>query len=580
MTLPGLDVRPEFAGSGGSSLEALEALEAAVGEDLDLTVFFCGAGGDSRGAEAVPGVRVTVAANHWDQALESHAANFPGALHKKGDIRDLNLNRLPYTPLKWDSPECPYWSQGRGEKQTYSQQPSLFEEEEPLPAEAAERSRALMWDVPRYLAAMQLRGKPVLAGVVENVVDVCKWIHFAQWVREIQKLGYRTRLIALNSMHAHARGIPSAPQSRDRFYLAYWHESLGRDPDWNKWLRPAAWCPSCEQRVMAMQVWRREGTKMGRYRQQYDYRCPILSCRGQLVEPAVLPAAAVIDWSDLGTRIGDRARPLSPKTIARIEAGYRRYARPFLAAAAGQTYERRPGVRTWPVEGPVPTQATTAQHGLACPPLLVPAGGTWNDEAQPVTDPMRTRTTRENEALACPPYLVPIRSGRNRSMPVTDPLATVVADGSGHGLVIPGTTFIMRNNLGGAEMCTPADEPLRTLTAKGHVSLVDWRLLIPYYGTGVASTPEQPVGALSTRDRYGLASGELPDFNADDILFRMLKVGEIHLAMAFPADYLILGKTQGAKIRQLGNAVTPPVATLIWSAIVECIRNEDLELAA
>jgi DNA (cytosine-5)-methyltransferase 1 len=193
---------------------------------------------------------------------------------------------------------------------------------------------------------------------------------------------------------------------------------------------------------------------------------------------------------------------------------------------------------------------------------------------------MRTRTTRENEALAFLPYLVPIRSGRNRSIPVTDPLATVVADGSGHGFVVPDTTFIMRNNLGGAEMSTPAGEPLRTLTAKGHVSLVDWRLLIPYYGTGVASTPDQPLGALSTRDRYGLASGELPVFNLDDILFRMLKVQEIHGAMAFPADYLILGRTQGAKIRQLGNAVTPPVATLIWSAIVECIRHEDLELAA
>jgi hypothetical protein len=329
-----------------------------------------------------------------------------------------------------------------------------------------------------------------------------------------------------------------------------------------------------------MQVWRKPGTVMGRYRQQYDYRCPHAACRGGVVEPAVLPAAAVINWSDLGTRIGDRKRPLSAKTVARIEAGYRKYAAPFLAAAAGQTWERRPGVRTWPVDGPVPTQATTAQHGLACPPMLVPAGGTWNDDAQPVTDPMRTRTTRETEGLACPPYLVPLRSGRNRSMPVTDPLATVVADGSGHGLAVPDTAFIMRNNEGGAEMSTPPGEPLRTLTAKGHQSLVDWRLLIPYYGTGVASSPDYPLGTLSTRDRYALASGQLPGFNVEDILFRMLQVPEIHLAMAFPDSYVILGRTQAAQIRQLGNAVTPPVSTLIWSAIVECIRNEPLEPAA
>ena len=52
------------------------------------------------------------------------------------------------------------------------------------------------------------------------------------------------RLIAFNSMHACAPRAPRAPQSRDRMYVAFWHSSLGRHPDWNKWLRPRAWCPS------------------------------------------------------------------------------------------------------------------------------------------------------------------------------------------------------------------------------------------------------------------------------------------------------------------------------------------------
>ena len=75
---------------------------------------------------------------------------------------------------------------------------------------------------------------------------------------------------------------------------------------------------------------------MGRYRAQYLYRCPKVSCRGQIVEPEALPAAAVIDWSNLGTRIGDRTGPLSPKTIARIEAGLAKYAQPITLEAAGQ----------------------------------------------------------------------------------------------------------------------------------------------------------------------------------------------------------------------------------------------------
>src|SRR5260370_12276780 len=110
-----------------------------------------------------------------------------------------------------------------------------------------------MWDVPRYLEAMRLRGRPVLAGVVENVIEARQGICWRQWVASIEKLGYRTRLIALNSMHARPSVTPLAPQSRDRLYLAYWLRSI-RDPDWDKWLRPLAWCPSCEQEVLAVQA--------------------------------------------------------------------------------------------------------------------------------------------------------------------------------------------------------------------------------------------------------------------------------------------------------------------------------------
>jgi DNA (cytosine-5)-methyltransferase 1 len=81
---------------------------------------------------------------------------------------------------------------------------------------------------------MSLRGRPVLAGVVANVVDCRKWVEWDRWVAEIRAVGYTTQLIALNSMHAESVRTPRAPQSRDRLYLAYWHTSLGPDPDWDK----------------------------------------------------------------------------------------------------------------------------------------------------------------------------------------------------------------------------------------------------------------------------------------------------------------------------------------------------------
>jgi DNA (cytosine-5)-methyltransferase 1 len=639
--------------------------------------FFCGAGGSSQGAAAIPGVSVRLAANHWERAIESHALNFPDTEHYRGDLHDAQVERFPSADLFWASPECPTWSQARGKQRDYDKQPDLFGET--LPDAATDRSRALMWDVPRYLEAMRLRGRPVLAGVVENVTDVRAWITWDSWVGAIRNLGYRTRLIAINSMHARPVVTPYAPQSRDRLYLAYWAVTLGRDPDWNRWLRPQAWCSGCEEQVAAVQWWKRPGNDMGRYRQQYLYRCPRVSCRSQIIEPGAMPAAAAIDWSILGTRIGDRAVPLKPKTIARIEAGLKRYARPITLEAAGNTFERRPGVRTRPVDGPLTTQTATATKGVACTPMMIPAGGTWREEATPVTDPMGARTTRENDGVAVPPFitvhrggdgdvrtgditgavptvsaggnhlgfavppfvtvnrggeedlrtspaeaplpsltassqpfgvavppfLVPLRSGRNRSLRADgEPLATVVADGGNHGLVTPPflavlrgrsvtqpvtdalTTItgigahhalIMRNNTprgDPGQMCTPALEPLRALTAAGHQSLLTWEhlahLLVPYYSTGVAHPAAEPVGSVTTRDRMGLAS---PAVDVNDVLFRMLEPHEIGSAMAFLADYQVLGSKR-ERVRQYGNAVTPPVAEVLIGALVEAITGE------
>jgi DNA (cytosine-5)-methyltransferase 1 len=616
---------------------------------LTLIDFFCGAGGSSQGAVAVPGVSVRLAANHWRRAVESHALNFPSTEHFCGDLHDAEVEKLPAGDIFWASPECTHWSMARGHRREFDRQPDLFGET--LPAAAADRSRSLMWDVPRYLAAMRLRGRPVLAGVVENVIEARAGAQWGQWVTAIGNLGYRTRLIALNSMHARPRVTPYAPQSRDRLYLAYWAASLGRDPDWDRWLRPQAWCPGCEEQVTAVQWWKRPGNDMGRYRQQYLYRCPRVSCRGQIVVPGAMPAAVAIDWSIPGTRIGDRVVPLKPKTLARIEAGLKRYAQPITLQTGGA--DRYAGSRVRPVDEPHTTQTAGPTKALAAPPLLVPAGGTWRDGATPVAEPMPARTARENDGLAVPPFitvhrgaandirtrevtqavpaisaggnhlgvavppfLVPLRSGRNRSIRAAEPLATVVADGGNHGLVTPpmlttppfiatlrgncgtqpvtdplGTistsgshhALIMRNNGSrghGSEHCTPVTEPLRTLTAAGHQSLLTWEhlahLLVPYYGTGVAHPLSEPAGTVTALDRHGLAS---PATAVEDVLFRMLEPHEIGAAMAFASGYQVMGNKR-EKVRQYGNAVTPPVAEVLISALVEAISGEELERAA
>lgn len=584
---------------------------------LSVMDWFCGAGGSSQGAHAVPGVSVARAANHWARAIESHAANFPTTDHYQGDIRRAAVWDWPVTDVLWASPECTNWSVAKGKRRDFdaAMQGSLFdltaeEDEEPS---LEEESRALMEEVPLYLRGVIERGGLVKAGVVENVVDVRAWDQWDRWIGEIRKLGYTTRVIALNSMHADPRSVAKAPQSRDRLYVAYWHESLRRDPDWDKWLRPSAWCSGCEQWVQAMQVFKQPGRDMGRYRQQYVYRCPHATCRSQIVEPSVLPAAAAIDWSLPGQRIGDRPKPLAAKTLARIEAGLEKFARPISLEAAGNTFERRPGVRTWPVDAPLTTQTTTATKALAYEPFMVPAGGTWRNDPVGVGDPMPCRTTRENDALAVPPLLIPVegrdgkdagtanaplrtqtarnetglawlpfiaelRGGSSDARSVGDALATVTASGNHHGLVAPAqSAMVMRNNTprgDAAQMCTPAGEPLRTLTAAGHQSLITWdHLLVPYYGKGNARSVREPIGTLATRDHYALVRG---DVDIDDVLFRMLEPHEIGRAMSFADDYRVLGSKR-ERVRQYGNAVTPNVAEILVCALVEAVTGEEID---
>jgi DNA (cytosine-5)-methyltransferase 1 len=588
---------------------------------LTVMDWFCGAGGSSQGAHAVPGLRVERAANHWERAIESHAANFPDVDHYRGDIREAPVDKWPVTDLFWASPECPQWSVARGKKRDYdaTMQGDLFGEEFATPDEV-QRSRALMEEVPLYLRGVQERGGLVKAGVVENVVDVRAWDQWDRWIGEIRKLGYHTRVIALNSMHADPRSVHLAPQSRDRLYVAYWHRSLGRTPDWAKWLRPRAWCTSCQAWVRAVQVFKDPSKDMGRYRQQYVYRCPNVACRNQIVEPSVLPAAAAIDWSIPGQRIGDRAKPLADKTLARIQAGLKKFARPITLEAAGNTFERRPGVRSWPADQPLTTQTTTATKALAYDPLIVPAGGTWRDDATSVGEPMPTRTTRENDGLAVPPLLIPVegRDGKepgtanaplrtqtarnetglawlpfmiklrgggdqNRAQSIHDTLGTVSADGNHHGVVTPPhlpaalPAMLVRQNTprgNPGQMATGVDEPARTLTAAGHQSLVTWEhLLVPYYGNGTARPVAEPVGTLSTRDRYALVRG---DVDIEDVLFRMLEPHEIGRAMSFADTYTVLGNKR-ERVRQYGNAVTPNAAEVILCALVEAITGEDIE---
>lgn len=483
---------------------------------MTLTLYdeFAGWGGSSQGAAAVPGVEVVFAANHDPLAVDVHGANFPEADHFCGDVSAESkddVTKFPRADLFWASPACPPWSNARGKRRDFdrSTQGVLFGGA--VVDEKVARARALMEEIPAYLAAMDRRGEPVWAGVVENVVECRRWDQWSRWIGEIRALGYDTRVIALNSMHAQPRdSARRAPQSRDRLYVAYWHRRLGRSPDWDKWLRPSAWCSTCQQHVAAVQAFTKPGVDMGRYgpRQQYVYRCPRSTCRHQVLEPEVLPAAGAIDWTrDPGPRIGDRAAPLKPATLARIQAGLDKHtaARPAPAAAG----------------------AATANSPAA---------------------PARATPRRETAGMV-PPFLTTLRGGGSRASAygLDKPLATFSADGTHHGLVTPPEA---------------ARDPQR--------------FVLSYYSNGGLHPTESPLGTVTATDRHALVSTPGASPAVADCTFRMLAPCEIAAGMAFAPDYQVTG-TNKQQVRGYGNAVTPPAAEVILSALTEAVTGEDLD---
>ena len=379
---------------------------------------------------------------------------------------------------------------------------------------AEERSRATMWDVPRFAEYHQYR-----MIVVENVIEARWWVMWDAWLHAMDLLGYAHQCVHLNSMHAHP-----TPQSRDRMYVVFWRKD-GRKPDLTVTAR--AWCPRCEHDVQSVQAWK-PGRSSGRYRKQYDYRCP--DCR-TVVEPYYYAAANAIDWSIPAQRIGDRTRPLREKTIQRIQAGLDRFgAQPHVFGF----YTRPAGVGAAisSIQDALPTLPSRPTHALITPPQPYIVDLHHDTPIYSVDRPLPTQTARQTQALVMPFLTSYYGSGQNSSC--DGPMPTVTTKDR-HALVVPPFIVNMQAHSGATAM----HEPIRTILTGPHKYLV------------------QP--------------GEAAPPAVDDCGFRMLAPAECGRGMGFPASYRVLGGSR-EQIKQYGNAVTPPAMELLMQRCMEALR--------
>jgi hypothetical protein len=218
---------------------------------------------------------------------------------------------------------------------------------------------------------------------------------------------------------------------------------------------------------------------------------------------------------------------------------------------------------------------------LAGRAMLAPAGGTWRDSATGLDEPMPTRTTRESDALVLPPMLIPTTAREGKTAyTVDEPFRTQTCRRETAIVLPPRGEFITVLRGGGSKQSgyRPVDqEPLATFSAQGgHQALIGPpdTFLMSYYRNGSLQPVSEPIGTLTTRDRFAvIGANELPA--VEECTFRMLDTQEIAAGMAFHPHYQVKGNKR-QQTMGYGNAVTPPAAEIIGSALIETITGHDL----
>lgn len=341
---------------------------------------------------------------------------------------------------------------------------------------------------------------------------------------------------------------------------------------------PDAHCPKCNHDVKSVQSWKKD-QKTYKYKTGYVYCCPVCST---VVDPYYYAAFNCIDWTDPGTRIGDREKSLSEKTVSRIQYGLDKYGDKPMMIHTSYSKEARGTAR--PLEQPAFTQTTQPsqaivvndQHtsGIACrvrgvsekldtiasshsmkliTPFIIKLE--HNNGPRKVTEELGAQTTRQSAMLVQP----------KNFRPATDPLPTqTTTQGMGFVTVHHGTSKTKK-----------VTDALNGVNAGGiHSGIVTdnaWNSFIAAYYGGSNCTKHitEEMGTVTTGDRMTLVNYQKP--NIEDCYYRMLKPKEIQAAMAFNQDYVVLGNSRD-KVKQLGNAVTPPAMKWLVSQVVDSLR--------
>lgn len=563
------------------SLEGLSDIELFV---IDL---FCGAGGLSEGVEEARlngnrCAKVVCCVNHDKNAILSHDANIPDALHFIEDIRTLELSPIntiverirelyPDSMIMLHaSLECTNFSKAKGGQPRDADSRTLAEHLFRY-IDVIDPDYIQIENVEEFMSwgDMDEKGKPI---------SMDKGRLYQKWVRNVKKYGYNFEHRILNAADF------GAYTTRKRFFGIFAKKSLP---------------------IVFPEPTHCKGGRQDMFSRLEKWK----------------PVKDVLDFSDEGTTIF-REKPLAEKTLERIYNGLIKFvAGGKDAFLVKYNSMNRTGKYNAPgIDEPCPVVTTQNRLGVAQVCFLSKQfSGHPESKNVSVEEPAGTITCRDHHAFVSAHY----GNGFNRS--VNEPSATVTTKDR---LIVLTPRFIANEYSGGGQhtsidnicpailtnpkqkliTCKPwimntsfsnigsnIEEPAQTITANRK-----WHYLMNPQFNSAGGSVDNPCFTLIARmdkmppylvatesgqiaieiyDNDSPMTVKIKEFMAlygiVDIKMRMLRIPELKRIMGFPEDYVLVG-TQADQKKFIGNAVEVTQAKKNAEAL--CAKLRDLRL--
>lgn len=513
---------------------------------------FCGAGGTSTGVNSakINGEQcamVIACVNHDKNAIASHAANHPDALHFTEDIRTLELSPLvahlercksqypEALVVLWASLECTNFSKAKGGQPRDADSRTLAEHLFRY-IEALNPHYIQIENVEEFMSWGEVDGKG-------KPISMDKGRSYLRWVNKVKGYGYNFDWRILNAANY------GAYTSRTRFFGIFAKQGL-----------PIVFPEATHSKTGSDTIF----GSLEKWK-------PVKEC---------------LDFSDEGESIFCRKKPLVESTLERIYAGLVKFIAGgkecFLVKYNSMNKQRKykaPGI-----DDPCPTVATQSRIGVAKVTFLSKQySGHPDSKNHSVEEPAGTITTVDHHAFVSAYY----GNGHNHSCDNPSPTLTTKDRLS----LIQTERFIDMQYGNGTP--TSLENPALTVTTNPKFNLVAVKrhyLMNPQYKskggsvdrpcfTLIARMDKMPPYLVATENGeaaievYSTDSpmtARIKEFMAlygiVDIKMRMLKIMELKKIMGFPDDYVLIG-TQAEQKKYIGNAVEVNVARAWCEAI-------------